>query len=312
MDKPVFLSVEDTSICPQVMKLLETRFVVLKHGEFKTARNELVSAIYVRFARPITELFLAQFPNCEYVVCNATGLSHIDLEACQARDIEVISVKGEVELLKSVSATAEFTWFLMMSLARSAIPAIESVKIGEWTRDRFMGQQLKGKHIGIVGFGRNGKKIAQYATAFEMSFSVYDPHVVPDGGIETHAYLEALCNISDFVCITAVSNKETEKMFGVDILKAIKPGAFLINTARGEIVDEDAILDLLDAGSFAGYATDVVSNEEAHGSNPVVRASQTRDNIIVTPHIAGVTRESWEITERFVAEKLLRRIDEKP
>ena len=115
--------------------------------------KSVVLVIYVRFSRQVNEEVLRQFPGCKYVVCNATNVSHIDVEACAARGIEVISVQGQVDMLESVSATAEFTWLLLMSLARNITSATSSVAKGEWNRDRFMGLQLRGKHIGIVGYG---------------------------------------------------------------------------------------------------------------------------------------------------------------
>ena len=155
----------------------------------------------------------------------------------------------------------------------------------------------------------NGKKISRYASAFEMSVSIYDPYITAEIIIQKHESLQDLCAVSDFVCITAT---QAMRLRGYSMLKrrGRRSSAFLINTARGEIVDEKAVIDLLRQGSFAGYATDVVCDEKEYQTNIVVCASKTMSNIIVTPHIGGVTTESWGITERFVAQRLLSRFDE--
>lgn len=303
-NKPIFLALEPVNFEDQLQRHLEDKF---EYAEYSPSFFEFnrVEVIYLRFSLTIDRLFLEKFPGCRFVLCNATGIEHIDESVCSELGIHVISLRGETKFLETITATAELTWFLVLALARRAVDATLSVRRGSWNRNAFIGMQLRGRTLGITGLGRNGKKLAQYAKAFEMNILAYDPYVECYPGIEMCDSLVALCSNSDFVCITAVSDKNTRHIFNAEILSKIRSHAFLINSARGEIVDEDFVLSLLEAGKIGGYGTDVVTDERHYQKNILVRAASRYDNLLITPHIGGVTSDSWRETEKFVIERML-------
>jgi D-3-phosphoglycerate dehydrogenase len=302
--KPIFLALEPTSLDIKLLKQLQDGF---DYAEYSVAFDEFqrVEAIYVRFARVLDKPFLALFPNCRFVLCNATGIEHIDEKACSDLDITVISLRGETQFLETITATAELTWFLVLALVRKAVDAALAVRSGFWDRNAFIGMQLSGRTLGIAGLGRNGRKLVQYARAFDMRVIAYDPQMSFGLGVEMCDSLGSLCALSDVVCITAVSNESTRGIFNAEVLSKLRPHAFLVNSARGEIVDEEFLLSILEARKIGGYATDVVIDERRFLDNQLVRAAGHLENLLITPHIGGVTRDSWHQTERFVIDKLL-------
>ena len=164
--------------------------------------------------------------------------------------------------------------------------------------------------LGIVGFGRLGQQVARYGQAFGMTVRFYDPNVDGQGtGIERTDTLEVLVAGSDIVTLHPVLNAETTRLIGPDIIALFKPGSYLINTARGEVVDENAVIAALETGQLRGYAADVLAGEfdpafdaSAH---PLVQYSTLNGNVLLTPHIGGSTFDAWYETERRVLEKTL-------
>lgn len=303
-EKPIFMTLEPSNFEPELLKQLVERFEYVEYSPL-FGEHQRVQAIYVRFARAIDRPFLDLFPNCRFVLCNATGIEHIDEKACLELGIHVISLRGETQFLETITATAELTWFLLLAIARRAVDAALAVNRGTWDRNAFLGVQLRGRILGVAGLGRNGRKLVQFAKAFDMRVIAYDPHVAQHPGVEMCDSLGALCDISDFVCITAVSNEATRRIFNVEVLSKLRPHTFLVNSARGEIVDEEFLLSLLKERKIGGYATDVVTDENNFQKNPLVRAAGRVDNLLITPHIGGVTRDSWRQSERFVVERML-------
>jgi D-3-phosphoglycerate dehydrogenase len=302
--KSIFLSLEPANFEINLLRLVQEKFY---YTEFSSKFTELqrVEVIYVRFARVIDRLFLERFPNCKFVLCNATGIEHIDEQACSDFGIRIISLRGETKFLETITATSELTWLLVLSLARRVVDAALAVRSGAWNRNAFIGMQLRGRTLGIAGLGRNGRKLMQYAKAFEMPVIAYDPNVKHHPGVEFCESLGDLCARADIVCITAVSNESTKCIFNADVLSNLRQHALLINSARGEIVDEAFLLTQLEARKIGGYATDVVTDELHYFQNPLIRSVGYLDNLLITPHIGGVTHDSWRLTERFVIERLL-------
>ncbi|MCB2226141.1 MAG: hypothetical protein KQH53_05635 [Desulfarculaceae bacterium] len=246
-------------------------------------------------------------PELKALVTATTGLDHIDLEAAAARGVEVLSLRGEVEFLESVSATAEHTWGLLLALVRRILTAHASVLAGEWDRDSFKGRELMGRHLGCVGLGRLGRKVAAYALAFGMQVSAYDP--APQKwvhGVERCDSLEILLANSEILSLHPPYNEDTHGMIGAEELALLPEGAVIINTARGGLVDEAALLAALTSGRLAGAALDVLANEPGGGqaASPLIAHAREHGNLIITPHVAGATTESMAKTELFMARKL--------
>lgn len=243
------------------------------------------------------------------IVTATTGLDHIDVDFATSRGIDVLSLKGEIDFLRTIPATAEHTWALLLALIRNIPRAVESVRKGQWNRDELRGHDLNGKQLGIVGLGRIGEKVANYGLAFGTRVAAFSPYREHwPSRVERCATLEALLSKSDVLSLHLPLNDETFHMIGRRELRLLPKGAYLINTSRGRIIDEQALVELLNSGHLAGAALDVVETELDHETrhrSPLLKYARTQDNLLITPHIGGATVESMRSTEIFMARKLL-------
>lgn len=268
-----------------------------------------VDVLWVRLRHRIDAEVIATGGRLKMIVTPTTGLNHIDLEEARRRGIRVLSLRGETEFLKDVRATAEHTIALIFSLLRRVPAAVAHVKNGAWNRDLFKGNELCGKTIGVVGYGRLGRIVARYLRAFDARVLASDPNVdaaSAEVGV-TLVPLGTLLREADLVTLHVNFCHETCGFFGREQFAAMKTGAWFINTARGELVDENALLDTLRSRRLAGAALDVLSKEQFdHMKNhPLVAYARENENLIITPHIGGCTIESMEKTEYFLAGRLL-------
>lgn len=242
------------------------------------------------------------------IVTPTTGLNHIDMAFAEAKGVTVLSLRGETEFLSTVSATAELAWGMLLALVRKIPAANQSVIAGEWARDNFYGNELRGRTLGILGFGRLGRMLCAYGQAFGMKVLTHDIRPVSVVDVESVGLTELL-ERSDVISVNLALNDESRGMLGREEFSHIKKGAFLLNTARGEILDEDALLEGLVTGRLAGAAIDVMAGETS-GNQSWLKESKLRayardhSNLLITPHIGGVTYESVEKTNRFIIQKL--------
>lgn len=292
------------------------RRVLLSLGELTEepmGRVELLSrlpgfqVLITRLGHKIDAQVLGAGPDLRCVVSATTGLDHIDLEAAAEMGIEVLSLRGEWEFLETVSATAEHTWGLLLALVRRLPAAFDAVRRGEWDRDAFKGRELMDKTLGCVGLGRLGRKVAAYGLVFGMQVAAYDPSPLKwVEGVSRAASLEELLPRCQVLSLHPPLNPHTMGMIGAAQLDLLPQGAWLINTARGGLVDEDALLAALESGRLGGAALDVLAHEKGKGlpESPLWDYARSHDNLIITPHLAGATRESMAKTELFMANKL--------
>jgi D-3-phosphoglycerate dehydrogenase / 2-oxoglutarate reductase len=264
--------------------------------------------LVVRLGLQVDRAVLTAGESLRIVGTPTTGLDHIDLQAAQERGVAVLSLKGEREFLDQVYATAEHTFALLLSLVRRIPAAFEAVGRYEWRRDLYRGRELSGKTLGIVGCGRLGSMVARYGMAFGMRVLVYDPYQprLPQGVIACSTLADLLAE-GDVVSLHVPLNAETEGMFAAGQFAQMRQGAILINTARGAVLDETALLHALESGWLAGAALDVLCDEYALGqgvANPLIEYARTRDNLVITPHIGGSTQESIEKADVFIANKI--------
>jgi D-3-phosphoglycerate dehydrogenase len=183
--------------------------------------------------------------------------------------------------------------------------SIRHVNEGNWNRDLFEGRELYNKTVGIVGYGRLGRRVAKYLLAFDVKVLATGPALKQsdvDAGI-TVVPLPELLEKCDIVSLHADYTSDNDRFFGTEQFKAMKAGALFINTARGELVDEPALLASLESGHLAGAALDVLRDETSVSviDNLLVKYAQSHDNLLITPHIGGNTRESLNKTEYFLA-----------
>jgi D-3-phosphoglycerate dehydrogenase len=268
--------------------------------------------LWVRLRHRIDREIFEAGRQLKIVVSPTTGLNHIDLEAAAPQGIRVVSLRGEVDFISDVRATAELTVGLLLALMRKSPAAVVDTRSGHWDRDSFQGRELYGKTAGVVGYGRLGHIVARYLQAFDMRVQVSDPDLDPEelGRDLTRVPLPKLLAASDVVTLHVNLCDDTCGFFGRDEFAAMQPGAWFINTSRGELVDEQALLDALRSGRLAGAALDVLCDEDSAGmaGRALVEFSKTDSRLIITPHIGGCTRESMEKTERFLAGRLVEMI----
>ncbi|HJO89193.1 MAG: NAD(P)-dependent oxidoreductase [Alphaproteobacteria bacterium] len=305
------LNVEPDGYSPRAREILDTLGEVT---EKPLDRDGLLNAaaeyevLITRFGHPMDKELFAAAPGLRALVSATTGLDHIDLEAAAVHGVTVLSLQGEMEFLEELSATAELTWGLLLSLLRRIPQAIDSVKEGGWDRDIFRGNELRGKRLGILGLGRLGRMVAEYGRAFGMAVAAHDPYVSDwSTGVDLRSAAEDLMEDTQVLSIHVPLNDETRGLMDGAMLARLPEGAVLINTSRGAVVDEAALLAALGSGHLAGAGLDVVAKELSGGPSQAFLAyARAHDNLIITPHMGGATVESMEKVEVFMAQKLAR------
>jgi D-3-phosphoglycerate dehydrogenase len=271
------------------------------------------NVLWVRLRHQIDSEVFDHAPLLKILVTPTTGLNHIDLESASRRGVRVLSLRGETEFLRDVRATAEHTMALIFSLLRHVPGSLDHVRGGGWNRDLFRGRELYGKTAGVVGYGRLGEIVTRYLRAFDTRVLVADPSAkIQEAGV-AHVPLTRLLKDSDIVTLHVNLSDETRHFFGRDAFATMKPGAWFINTSRGELVDEGALLSAMLSGKLAGAALDVLSDEcsAGMGNHPLVVYAREHENLLITPHVGGCTSESMEKTELFLAHRLLDVIDDR-
>ena len=237
---------------------------------------------------PITREFMEKCPTLRYIGCTATGSNNIDVSAAADLGIAVTNVPAY-----STDAVAQHTIALMLELTNNVGLHNQSVQNGQWAQSDYFCywekpiMLLAGKSLGIIGYGAIGKKVAEIARAFGMTVNVFSQD--PEAAMK-----------SDFVSLHCPLTTENEKMVNSEFLVNMKPGAVLINTARGRLVDERALADALKSGFLGGAAVDVLSDEPASENCPLIGL----DNCIITPHIAWAPKEMRQLVIDRLAENL--------
>lgn len=264
--------------------------------------------LWVRLRNQIDRQVIDAAPHLRAIATPTTGLTHIDMNYAASRGIEVISLRGETEFLQKIHATGEHTLALILALVRHLPSSARHVTEGGWNRDLFRGRELYGKTAGIVGYGRVGRMVADYLRAFGMRVIATDPGVRSAGAGVEMMPLDDLLARADVVTLHVSLTPETHGFFGKRQFARMKEGAWFINTSRGELVDESALLDALASGRIAGAALDVLCDERSSGmgERPLVIYARTHENLLITPHVGGCTLESMQHTEEFLAEKVVR------
>ena len=245
-------------------------------------------------------------PLLRLIATPATGTDHIDLKIAKQRNIAVLSLKGETEFLRTITGTAELALGLMIDLLRGTHGAAEAVRSGTWDRDAWMGQTLSGKTLGIVGLGRLGSLVAGFASALGMHVIYTDPAVSQKN--YKAVPLKELLKRSDIISLHVPLTPQTSGMIDAKALHMMQPGTLLINTARGGVVKEKDILASLKIEHLGGYAADVLANELSFSKkiakDPLITYAKAHGNVIITPHIGGMTMEGRTATDTFIAEKI--------
>ena len=304
--EPIGYSDEARAILRSVGELVEDRVA----QEQLAGRVSGFDALIVRLGLRVTRDVIESADRLRAVVTGTTGLDHVDVAACADRRVAVLSLKDETEFLQTVAATAEHTWALLLSLVRRIPWAFDSVRRGGWDRDAFRGRELAGRRLGILGFGRIGARVARYGRAFGMSVGAFDagsPEVAAD--VARFTSLDGLLAWSDVLSVHLPLDDTTRGLLGRERLALLPRGALLLNTSRGAVLDEDALVGLLESGHLAGAALDVLCDEQSparRAASPLMRYVEAHGNLLITPHLGGATSESMRRVEIVMAEKLQR------
>ena len=229
--------------------------------------------------------------NVKVINTASTGLNHIDIDYCKENNIDVWSLKEDYELINDLPSTSELAFGLMMSLMRNIPKSFHSVRDGNWDYEPYVGHQIKGKTIGVIGYGRLGKIMCDLFIGWGVKLLATDPYerITTARGVP----LDELLEKSDVVFLHTHVTDETRGMVDEEFISYMKEGSYLINTARGELVDEEAIIESIKGGHLKGYGTDVIKDEfgDIQNSKLVEFSMNPNNNVVITPHIGGMTIE---------------------
>lgn len=273
--------------------------------EERTAILPDYHALIVRSGTQVDEALLEAGANLIVVGRAGVGVDNIDVAAATRRGITVVNAPTT-----NIVAAAEHAVALMLALARKIPQADQSLRQGKWQREQFVGTELVGKRLGLVGLGRVGSEAARRAVGLGMQVVAYDPYVSPERAAQMQVQMvsfDELLASSDFVSLHTPVTGETRRLLGAPEFARMKPGARLINAARGALVDEQALLAALDAGLLAGAALDVFETEPPKNSRLL-----SDPRVVVTPHIGGSTEESQRRVSLEVAEQVLAVLEGRP
>jgi len=257
-------------------------------------------ALIVRSRTKVTREVIERGERLKVIGRAGVGVDNIDVKAATERGIKVVNAP-----VASTNSVAELTIGHMIAMMRWIPAATVSMKAGKWEKKRFKGEELQGKTLGLVGSGRIGTEVAKRAQAFGMRTIAYDPYLPKEiaerNNIQLLDSLEELLEESDVISVHAALTEETYHMLDYEKLKLMKKGSYIVNCARGGIVDEDALYRLLKEGHLAGAALDVYEREPP-GKSPLFELP----NISLTPHIGASTKEAQRRAAEIIAEEVVR------
>ncbi len=251
---------------------------------------------------PVTEAVLDASRELRLVCCARGGPVNVDVDAVSARGLPLVGTPG-----KNAEAVADLTIAFLVMLARGLPKAQRFLEEGHQLRDnwegaKFMGSDLRRHVLGVVGYGQIGRRVAQRAVPFGLRVIAYDPYARAEGSVEQVDSLDELLGCADLVSLHARATGENENLIDASALARMKVGAFLINTARETLVDEDALDDALASGRLGGAALDVVRTTSAEGRHRLLR----HENVVLTPHLGGATHETLLQGAEMIAEEIVR------
>lgn len=246
--------------------------------------NYIIASVTPFFKRD----FFEHHPGCRIISRHGIGYNNVDIQAATDNQTYVSIVEGIVEQ----DAVAENAIALLMNITRRQTPAIQSIKQNEWhTRAEYLGYQVRNKVVGIIGYGNIGSRVGSILKGgFDCNVLAYDPNITEDQlrklGV-TPVTFDRLIEESDIISLNAYLSKDNYHIISKDVISRMKKNVIIVNTARGELVDNDAILEVLESNHLFGYGADVVENEPIDARHPLL----THENVVITPHISAYTYE---------------------
>ena len=238
--------------------------------------------VVIRSATKLTKEVLDKAEQLKIIARCGVGIDNVDLDFAKSKNIFVTNAPSA-----NLISVVELTVALIISVSRKLSLADSHLKKGEWNRSEFLGYELYGKTLGIVGFGKAGRLVADRMKSFGMSIVFYDPYVTDWNGSEESVELDDLLRTADVVSIHVIKTKDTENLISKDMLDLLKPSSIIVNTSRGGVLDEEYLFELLESEKIFGAGLDVYSNEPPEN---VDRYNGL--NLVTTPHIGASTNEA--------------------
>lgn len=282
----------------------------------KRVGDELASRVvglWVRFQNIVSEDLLCSFPNLVFIATSSTGVTHLPVSRMEREGVELIRLDSSEKEVQSISSTADLTWALILNAHTRLSVAMASVADGNWPTERFVrAKQLSSSTLGVAGLGRIGSRVAAVAREMGMRVVAYDPQVESRGEASepglafTSDFLELFAE-SDFVSLHMDLNVESMNSIGLEVLQA-GSGVHLVNSARGELVEEEDVIRGLEEGYLASYSADVLSSESAGvhlTHSPIWQAQQRGLAVYLSPHLGGNARDAIGIADRLTARKIV-------
>ena len=308
--KPVALYFRILQYQPANLHFLEENFElrILEHpGENTDTILTQVDLLFAPLGFQVDDAYMARCPRLKVIASNTTGVPHIDLGAAKRRGIAVCALHDEQLFLDSITSTAEHTVGLILAASRRLPSVHQAACSGVWDRKQWGAPRMMSRlRLGLVGYGRLGRRVGAIARAMGMSVSWHDPYVTESLGRVDN--LLELASRSDVLSLHAVANDRTRGLVHRKVLEALPRGAIVVNTARGELLDTDALLDFLESGHLWAAALDTIDGEyeldftDRFITSRLAKYARAHDNLILTPHIGGSTVDAWlETEERVIA-----------
>lgn len=271
--------------------------------------SNFVEVVFVRLAERLDALWAERFPRLRFIVTPTTGLNHIDVDFFAQRGVEILSLRGRTDFLDSIRATAEHTLALALALIRRVPQAARHARAGGWDRYPFKGSELNGKRVLLLGYGRIGRQLQRLYSAFGCEVRAHDEDLsrIP---IALRCDYPSVLAYTDVLSIHVNLTPETVGLVDAAKLERLPSHAIVINTARGEIVDQTALLQMLKNGQLAGAALDVMHDEPNPFDEQTAEliAAIAEERLLLTPHIGGFTEESLDKVEIYMSEVLVSRL----
>ena len=300
--KALIIDVVHSAIAEELGKYMEVDTKLLPTSEELAQLIPDYEVLIMRVDPKITKDVIDAAKKLKVIGVCSVGLNHVDMDAAKAAGIQVFNAPG-----LNGNAVAELTLCKLLEMSRHTIPACHDVKVAkQWDKYKFVGRELRGKTLGVLGFGRIGQRVGELARVFKMDIVAYDPYLPAEIFEQQHAKsmsIDEVLKVSDYVTIHMPLNDETRNLFNAKSIAEMKDDAVVLNMARGGIVNEKDMYEALKAGKIGGYATDVMENElggltEGAGfDSPLFEC----DNFIVTPHLGAQTVDaSYDIGQHII------------
>ena len=273
-----------------------------------------IDGLFVKLSRRLSSKELKNWPKLRFIVTPTTGTDHLDLEYCQANNIEVVSLKSLPAITSNFSGTSEIALWLLLSLSRRCTWAAQDVKKGNWNRNRFVGTSLRNQTVGILGLGRLGVQMANLCMSLGMKVLYFDIASRYLSGAKSVDSISELFIQADVISIHVDDRIDNNKLISSEILNKAQ-NLMIINTSRGFVIDEHALIDSMVSGKVAGFAADVLVLEQGESQEWLLQSpiwnGMVRDNlnIVLTPHIGGAVLENIQTSELAVLTLLLNQLN---